>query len=214
MVFEGLSSFLFQWIKPSSFLMCSSFPSIISFSVISVIDKCSDLQQQPFCLSSLMMMGQEFRQDTAGGLVSVPWCLEPQLGWHEELRVMQTAGGWNHLEAPHPHVWCLGWDHSRAGLSWGCQPDMWHLYVAWASHSMSWFMKTLPKRMLQDSQGGCCITFSDLASEIARQAWFCQLKWLQPCLGASGGTYIRSLSESSAKEFGMTFFFFCKATSD
>ena len=38
---------------------------------------------------------------------------------------------WRHC---HSHVWCLGWDDLKAGLSWDCQNAYsWPLCVAWAS---------------------------------------------------------------------------------
>lgn len=79
------------------------------------------------------MMSQEFGQGAAGWLASAPQCLGSQLGRCEWPRVTQKAGGWNHLEASSLACLAPGLDHSKAGLSWGCQPEPWHMASPWSS---------------------------------------------------------------------------------
>lgn len=61
---------------------------------------------------------------------SAPACMGPQ--W-EDLNdwqwLIRLRAGITHL-----HVWCLSWEDSKAGLSWECQLEPFH--VTWAYHSM------------------------------------------------------------------------------
>lgn len=88
-------------------------------------------------------MGQEFGQSTLRMAVSAPRYLQLQL----KTRMVEGDMSGRDLESSriiwkllHLHVWCLGWDDSKARLSWGTvdwSPHTWPLCAAWASSQYS-----------------------------------------------------------------------------
>lgn len=110
-------------------------------------------------------MGQDLHEVQHRWIVSVLWCLGPHLGtilWL--LGLPETDGGWNHLEFFYS-VWHLGWDDLKSGLSWGCQPEHFHvaLHVVWLSQPGTWVLEhseIVGSEYCRDLQRSCKISFN------------------------------------------------------
>lgn len=68
-----------------------------------------------------------------------PWYTVCGLSWEDShgWAMAQMNGGWNYLETSHSHVWCMGQDDVRAGLSWAVDRNTytWPLHVDCTSQS-------------------------------------------------------------------------------
>lgn len=140
----------------------SSFP----FNVIphiTVIYKCPNLKQQPLYSGTVGDgSGIGTGHSRVACLCSVMSRAAAGKAWLAKGN-SSSQGGCYHLEVPHPLVWRLDWDHSQAGLSWGCQAEHWHVAslgnLGFSQHGVSAYRCW----MFQDSQERLHRAFSDLA---------------------------------------------------
>lgn len=96
----------------------------------------SDIKQQPFHFAQIPGL-ENLDEGQCSLLISAPQCLGTQLGRLQGLGETWIAGAgiiWGFLTP----IWCLGWDNSKSGHSWGCDWSIytWPLHVALSSSSM------------------------------------------------------------------------------
>lgn len=86
-------------------------------------------------------------QKSGWGTVGTAWLYSTESGASAgKIQVAGARFNWGLLCS---HIWCPGWDDSKAGFSWIVHWSiyMWLLHVAWAFHTMPWVLRQSPQRV-------------------------------------------------------------------
>lgn len=179
----------------------SSFP-FNAIPHIAVIYKCPNLKQQPLYSGTVGDgSGIGTGHSRVACLCSVMSRAAAGKAWLAKGN-SSSQGGCYHLEVPHPLVWRLDWDHSQAGLSWGCQTEHWHVAslgnLVFSQHGVSAYRSWT----FQDSQERHHGAFSDLAQETTWHQLIVAVKVVTNLLKDEQGTYPQFLTELVSMNLG------------